>query len=1451
MSVSISPSTRFVSAIATATLVLSGVSLVMVAPANATVAPMTVTGNDIRNSEAVYEGWHEGYNNTTRQYYVAGDGLHFGTNSPSQILNGTAPVSATAAELQAIIEASSVDVVSGTPTFQIPLWFGAGNPQDYTTLRSQDVVTGTNTWTTSSNWVSSANIPNTGTPVIAKNVATPLSDIIAALNTQGSLRLLGFGVQASAAAVVSGLTYNGTPYVFEPYVAAAPTTTIPVRQVDVYPTSADYTEWHEGYNNATPSYFVGADGLHFGSPSQSQITLGLVPPIATTDIIGLITSASMDVTGADLTMQVPVTFGVGNTFATLKSDFLTTGVYSPSLNDPWQSSKFIYDDGTASNSTQIGKTLLIGKNIPIKLGDLLDIINGFGNVQVLGYGMQAETSAAQKIVHTFTWGATEYVFAQPVLQACTSTSAAAVPTNQDSQGWTFGETRATGHNEFVDGGLHVWTEGSTSTDKAAGYKAASFNLADLGQGFGITQTGGPGFGPSLQLMVDLNNDGNPEGYLVYEEAAYGVNNVWLSSNWSHLDISAAPTTINGGGTGKGGSVDAWLEAWPDAKIMAVGYSLGSGVLGDWTITGITAGCTTYGFTSDDTYATPTSTVNVNDTEIFPIEDYVGWGDGYGYTPRSYSTQSDGAHIGNGHATQIINTYPTPMTTTDLESLITGASVDVSSGSVTYQLAMRYGDGNTFTTLRSQSLTGSDNHFSVADNWVSTRALVDNVDGTVTTTNYTAPIADLVAFLNAQGNVKVQGFGIQADSPAVFQNLIFNGTKYVFVPTGVTAPTNEVRVTQPEIALDESTYEGWHQGYPNQTGVNQTFAVGDDGLILTPGNDPVTPRTQILNGLTTPVAGADLYALLTSQAGITTGAGGDVTYQVPVSWTGGWSTLRSASLSTGSHTFTLSSPWLSSNAIGSTILAGTQYPLGVILDALNAQADAVAIGFGVQTTVDALVTDITWGDTRYYFDGAITSSFPTITGGSTFGDTLTAHAGTWVPSNVTFAYQWKDNGSPISAANSDTYAPTADQVGSTITVTVTGSADHYADVSSTSLGVTIAAGTITTAVPTISGNAVVGEVLTGNAGTWAPGTAALTYQWYADDVAIVGATGSTYTLAAADLGAIITVKVTGTQTGYTTASATSLGTAPVANGTLVVTRIAGQNRYETAVAISQQWTTATKVYIANGLGYADALSAGPAAAHFNAPLLLTAPDSLPAVVVTELNRLHPSEIVIVGGTGAVSAAVENALNSLTFTPTVKRVAGGDRYATSRAIALDTWGASSLGTAYLATGTNFPDALSAAPAAAHFDGPVILIPGMASSIDATTQALFTSLGVDKVKIAGGTGVVSTAIEAQAKTIFGPTNVTRTGGADRYATSVAINADEFSSASTVYLAQGTGFPDALAGAALAGNNGAPLFVSMTTCIPQSVMDAIISLGATSLVPLGGTGVLSSAVESLTVCD
>jgi len=295
----------------------------------------------------------------------------------------------------------------------------------------------------------------------------------------------------------------------------------------------------------------------------------------------------------------------------------------------------------------------------------------------------------------------------------------------------------------------------------------------------------------------------------------------------------------------------------------------------------------------------------------------------------------------------------------------------------------------------------------------------------------------------------------------------------------------------------------------------------------------------------------------------------------------------------------------------------------------------------------------------------------------------------------------------------------------------------------------------------------------------------------------------------------------------------------------VQRIAGSDRFGTSVAISQSGfpTGAGVAYLATGTNYADALSAAPAAAAQGGPLLLTTPGGLPASVASELARLKPARIVIVGGTSVVSSAVERQAHS--YAPQVDRIAGDDRFATSRAVSAAAF--PSAATAFIATGRNFPDALSAAAAAGASGSPVVLVDGAAGAADGATVSLLRGMHVTSIVLAGGTSAVSGGIASSLGSVG---SVTRLSGGDRYETSNAINQARFPSASRVYFATGTNFADALAGAALAGRDGSPLFVVPSGCLPPSTAATIATYGAVGRVLLGGPNALSNAVGAGTVC-
>ena len=301
---------------------------------------------------------------------------------------------------------------------------------------------------------------------------------------------------------------------------------------------------------------------------------------------------------------------------------------------------------------------------------------------------------------------------------------------------------------------------------------------------------------------------------------------------------------------------------------------------------------------------------------------------------------------------------------------------------------------------------------------------------------------------------------------------------------------------------------------------------------------------------------------------------------------------------------------------------------------------------------------------------------------------------------------------------------------------------------------------------------------------------------------------------------------------------------------VSSRLTGTDRYDVAVNVSKAGFpgAAPIVFLATGANYPDALGAGPAGAKLGGPLLLTPSDTLPSSVAAELQRLHPATVDIVGGTASVSTAIETAVGAMSFHPTVNRFGGADRYSAARTLISSVW--TTAPTMFIATGANFPDALSAAAAAGSIGAPVLMVDGSASGLDAATSALLTSEGTTTVHIAGGPGSVSTGIENALIARFGAAHVTRASGIDRYAASETVAEQFFGASTTAYIATGANFPDALAASALAGAHHAPLLTVPGTCVPSATIDELERLGVTSVVTVGGPASVTAAAAVLSPC-
>lgn len=177
----------------------------------------------------------------------------------------------------------------------------------------------------------------------------------------------------------------------------------------------------------------------------------------------------------------------------------------------------------------------------------------------------------------------------------------------------------------------------------------------------------------------------------------------------------------------------------------------------------------------------------------------------------------------------------------------------------------------------------------------------------------------------------------------------------------------------------------------------------------------------------------------------------------------------------------------------------------------------------------------------------TAPIPTIAGQPILGKTLTAQPGAWTPAG-TKTYQWYRGGVAIDGQSARQYIVTDADLDHDLTVAVTGTKSGYATAHRASDPVRVElAAFANSPVPTIKGAPRYGVELTAGGGMWRPQPVDVAYQWYRGGAPIADANAPTYTPAADDIGASLTVSTTGTRVGYVPATRTSAATVPVGPG----------------------------------------------------------------------------------------------------------------------------------------------------------------------------------------------------------------------------------------------------------------------------------------------------------------
>ncbi len=319
-----------------------------------------------------------------------------------------------------------------------------------------------------------------------------------------------------------------------------------------------------------------------------------------------------------------------------------------------------------------------------------------------------------------------------------------------------------------------------------------------------------------------------------------------------------------------------------------------------------------------------------------------------------------------------------------------------------------------------------------------------------------------------------------------------------------------------------------------------------------------------------------------------------------------------------------------------------------------------------------------------------------------------------------------------------------------------------------------------------------------------------------------------------------------------------------------TRLAGANRYDTAALASKQAYadhSLKTIIVASGQSFPDALSGSALAGVYECPILLTNSAKLSNEAKEEIQRLAADDctVLILGGTGTVSEAVENAIKKLGVK--TERVAGSNREGTAAAVyekGKTDGGFQEGGTVIIATGYSFADVLSISPYAYASKTPIIL-GKKDGSLSKDTKALLKKEGFTKAIIIGGTGSVSEASENYLKNTLGMT-VLRLEGTNRYLTSGAIMKWELGmdpkaeiQPEAVMTAEGTGvatganFPDALGSVSLLGKTHSPLLLAADNskankAATQGNIEELIVPNKGNMTKgfiFGGTGTVSKQIE------
>ncbi|NJI82731.1 cell wall-binding repeat-containing protein, partial [Clostridioides difficile] len=193
----------------------------------------------------------------------------------------------------------------------------------------------------------------------------------------------------------------------------------------------------------------------------------------------------------------------------------------------------------------------------------------------------------------------------------------------------------------------------------------------------------------------------------------------------------------------------------------------------------------------------------------------------------------------------------------------------------------------------------------------------------------------------------------------------------------------------------------------------------------------------------------------------------------------------------------------------------------------------------------------------------------------------------------------------------------------------------------------------------------------------------------------------------------------------------------------ITELTGSDRYETAVKISKEgWKNGSdKVIIISGDVSIDGIISTPLATTYNAPILLVEKNNVPDSVKSELKRLNPKDVIIIGDENSISKTSANQIKTA-VNASQTRLSGSNRYETSLLIAKEIDKNHDVDKVYITNATGGEvDALTIAAKAGQDEQPIILTDK--DSITNNTYKWLESEDLQSAYFIGGPQMISTNV------------------------------------------------------------------------------------------------------------